>query len=431
MATHRPTTAAADGERRRPDRSLQLLLLLLVIVGGAGLFALALLPTFGAAGRGVQRVADRLTGIGENIELVFPRERLRSTIYAADGSVLATLFLEENRKLVKLHRVNDVTKNAILAIEDSRFYEHRGLDPRSIARALIRNITAGEVIQGASTLTQQLVRNRLPEVEEIADQQTLERKLLEARVAMRVEQEYTKDEILELYLNEIYFGRSVYGVGTAAEFYFGKSAKNLTLPEAATLAGLIAAPERYSPAVKENREASIARRNLVIDRMEELGYITREEAVGARAAPMELNQKVVTQRRRFPLFVEEVRLAIIKDPDGVFAPVFGKTEGARETVLGQGGLKIYTTLDPDLQRAGLQVARAHLPTPEHPEGAIAAVNVRNGAVKAMVSSFTESYVNPVTGRGGSGRQAGSAFKPFTLVTAFEQGIPPENTGRGA
>jgi len=391
-------------------------ILLVVLLGvGAVLFALAVLAPVAAAGRAVQQFADEFNEIGADVDLAFPRIPERSTIYARDGSVLATLYLDENRKIVRLDQVGDLTVNAVLAIEDAGFYEHPGIDVQSIARALLSNIRAGRIEQGASTITQQLVRNVFAG---IGTEQTLARKLQEARVAMRLEQVYTKDEILELYLNEVYFGRGVYGIGTAAEYYFGTKPRKLTVPQAALLAGLIAAPERYSPVNDE--QAAIARRNVVIARMAELGMITPEEAAASQAAPLGLDiTQVGNEDARFPFFVEYLKSQILSDPR------FGKSERARIKTLFQGGLKIYTTLRPDLQRAGDRIVSQRFSAGGGPRSAIASVDTRTGAITALVggTSFDESQVNLATGQGGTGRQSGSAFKPFTLVAALEQGIP--------
>src|ERR671918_591636 len=296
-----------------------------------------------------------LRAVGLVIVLAFPRIPERSTIYARDGSVLATLYLDENRKIVRLNQVNPVAINAVLAIEDAKFWEHPGLD-----------------VQG----------------------------------------------ILELYLNEVYFGRGVYGIGTAAEYYFGTKARNLSLPQAAMLAGLISSPETYSPVNDEN--AAITRRNLVIARMGSLGMVTPDEAAAATAAPLGLNLTAVgNENARFPFFVEYLKAEILSDKR------FGRTERERIKTLFQGGLKIYTTLEPGLQRAGERIVARRFPDARGPQSAIAAVDTATGAVKALVGgrNFEDSQVNLATGQGGTGRQSGSAFKPFTLVAAFEQGIP--------
>src|SRR5688572_19675755 len=259
---------------------------LVVLAVASVLFALALLPSLGVAGRAVQRFSDKFVSIDTQSELAYPRFPVRSTVYAADGSVLATLFGDENRKIVRLGQINDITRKAVLAIEDTKFYEHPGVDVLGIFRAVVANIKAGGIAQGASTITQQLARNAFPSV---GTERTLARKLQELKVAKRLEEEYSKDEILELYLNRVYFGRGVYGIGTAAEFYFSKRAEDLTLPEAATLAGLIAAPEKWSPAT--DMEAAVGRRNQVLLRMARLGWVTDVEAEQAVASPIELRLK--------------------------------------------------------------------------------------------------------------------------------------------
>ncbi|MGH2767186.1 MAG: PBP1A family penicillin-binding protein [Actinomycetota bacterium] len=403
--------------------ALRAIVLVIVLALGAVLFALALLPPVGAAGRAVQEFADEFNRIASDVDLAFPRIPERSTIYASDGTVLATLYLDENRKIVRLDQVNDVARNAVLAIEDARFYEHPGLDFQGIVRALISNVRAGEIEQGASTITQQLARNVFST---IGREQTLARKIQEARVAMRLEDEYSKDEILELYLNEVYFGRGVYGIGTAAEYYFGKKARQLALPEAAMLAGLISSPETYSPV--NDKEAAISRRNVVIARMADLGMVSPEEAGAALSAPLGLDITAIgNENARFPFFVEYLKAEILSDRR------FGRTKRARIKTLFQGGLRISTTLEPGLQRAGERIVARRFPDPQGPQSAIAAVDTNSGAVKAIVGgqNFEKSQVNLATGQGGTGRQSGSAFKPFTLVAAFEQGIPLGKVYRAA
>lgn len=437
MATsHRFRRAPAPAEREPTiaDGGLKLVLLIFVIGLGAGMFALALLPAVGAAGRTVQRFSDEFTRLGADVELTFPRFPERSTIYAADGSVLATVFLDENRKVVRLRRMGDLARKAVLAIEDERFYDHPGLDYRSILRAVVANVTTGEIQQGASTITQQLARNAFgisvcgeqgQRPSDPCTERTLARKIAEARVAMRLEEEYSKEEILELYLNDVYFGRGVYGIGTAAQFYFSKPPKKLALHEAALLAGLIAAPEQFTPV--NNRAAALERRNVVLGRMADAGFITPQEAQEARETKLGLAVRDPTERQRAPFFLQYLKNQILSDER------FGKTFKARQRTLFQGGLKIHTTIEPKLQRAGLETARRWLPDAEDPESAIASIEASTGAIRALVSSqnFDQSQVNLATGQGGTGRQAGSAFKPFTLVAAFEKGIPPAKVYNGA
>ena len=397
--------------------------LVLVLGFGAVIFALALLGPVGAAGQAVLKVADRFNRVAEDVDLAFPRIPERSTIYARDGSVLATLYLDENRKIVRLKQVSPVAINAVLAIEDARFWEHPGLDVQGILRALVRNLRAGEIEQGASTITQQLARNVFTT---IGTEETLARKVQEVRVAMRLEEAYSKEEILELYLNEVYFGRGVYGIGTAAEYYFGTKARSLTLPQAALLAGLISSPETYSPV--NDKAAALTRRNVVIARMQSLGMVAPDQAAAAMATPLGLDITAIgNENARFPFFVEYLKAQILSDRR------FGRTERARIKTLFQGGLKIYTTLEPALQRAGERIVARRFPDPRGPQSAIAAIDTATGAVKALVGgqNFQESQVNLATGQGGTGRQSGSAFKPFTLVAAFEQGVPLGKVYRAA
>ncbi|MGH2692074.1 MAG: transglycosylase domain-containing protein [Actinomycetota bacterium] len=396
--------------------AIRLTLFLIVMSLGSVIFALALLPPVGAAGRAIGEFSDKFEEIGADVDLAFPRIPERSTIFAADGSVLSTLYLDENRKIIRLNQVNQVTRDAVLSIEDARFYEHPGLDVQGILRALIANIQTGEITQGASTITQQLARNVFSA---IGTEETLVRKIHEARVAMRLEDVYTKDQILELYLNEVYFGRGVYGIGTAAEYYFGTKLSKLTLPQASMLAGLISSPETYSPV--NDPDAALNRRNVVIARMATLGKITPEQAAEAAAAPLGLHiTQIGNEQARFPFFVEYLKSRILDDPR------FGNTENARIKTLFQGGLEINTTLEPDLQRRGEQIVRSKFGTDaKGATSAIGAVDAETGAVLALVSGtdFHQSQVNLATGQGGTGRQSGSAFKPFTLVAALENGIP--------
>ncbi|HEX2031025.1 MAG TPA: PBP1A family penicillin-binding protein, partial [Actinomycetota bacterium] len=395
--------------------------LLVALTAGAALVATSLLPAAGGAARVVDRLQRRIDRLDRDIDLGFPRLPERSTILAADGTRLATLFLEENRKVVRLWRVPEITRRAVLAIEDADFYEHRGVDPASVARAVVTNVLAGEVEQGASTITQQLARRVIPEV---GTRETVARKLREARVAIRLEREYTKNQLLELYLNEVYFGGGAYGIGTAARRYFGKSVNQLTLPESAMLAGLIAAPNRFTPL--QHPEAASDRRNLVLRRMKELGWIEPRRAERAAGKPIELTERTPLAQRRpkAPFFVEYIKRQILADER------FGHSRQTRQRVLYQGGLRIHTTLRPPLQRAAGRAVRGHLPRPRDPEAALVAVRPGTGAIRALVGGqdFDRQKFDAATqGR----RQAGSAFKPFTLAAALRQGISPGRTYDGS
>lgn len=201
-------------------------------------------------------------------------------IYDASGNVIARLFVQ-NRQTIPLSDMPQYLLDAIVAVEDHHFYRHWGLDPRGIARALIRNLSAGEIVEGGSTITQQLAKNLF-----LSHERTLHRKLREAILAAKLERKYSKDEILAMYWNSIYLGTGAYGVEAAAQTYFGKHARDLTLAEAALLAGLPRAPENYSPL--KNMEAAIQRRNLVLEKMAQHGFITRAQAEAAKREPVRL-----------------------------------------------------------------------------------------------------------------------------------------------
>ncbi|HEX6399460.1 MAG TPA: biosynthetic peptidoglycan transglycosylase, partial [Actinomycetota bacterium] len=250
------------------------LLLLPIILATAVLTAAVLAPPFAAAGFGVNEIRSRLDALGADFTRI-PRFPERSTIYAADGSVLTRVFLH-NRDVVPLRAISEPAQKAVLAIEDSDFFQHGALDWSSLVRAMIENARAGEIVQGGSTITQQLVGSTIG-LKRGFDQ-SIEGKLQELALAIRVEQEYSKERIFELYLNQVYMGayegNSAYGLGTASKFYFRKPAKELTLLEGATLAGMIRAPGYYNPISRPKK--SLLRRNDVLNRMEALGWIDEE-----------------------------------------------------------------------------------------------------------------------------------------------------------
>ena len=417
--------AQVGSGRHASDRRfdpLSVLLLVPVIVIAAVIVALLILPPFAGVGFGAREVDARLTKLGAGF-IRIPRFPERSTIYASDGqTVLATLYLD-NRELVKLDQVSPIAQEAVLAIEDARFYEHGPLEWTSVVRALLTNAQAGQVVQGASTITQQLVKNAVTG----DTAQTFERKFQELALAIRVEQRYTKDQILELYLNDIYLGNGVYGIGTAADFYFHEPASALTLPQAAMIAGLIRAPSYYDPLAHPVKTR--VRRNEVIDRMVELGWIAQSRADQVKAKPLGLAADAGSlQLQRPPFFVQYITGRILADADGEF-DAFGKTEAERRRRLYEGGLKIYTTLDPSWQADAQAVANEPYAVPtanpgyrQHPDTAIVSVEATTGAIRTMLSGrdFPHDQLNLAD----SGRQAGSSFKPFTLVAAFREGIPP-------
>jgi len=409
------------GGRKPPTGPLAWPLRPVLLIGSilaAGLFfAMTFLPIVATVGNAAQRITDELGCHGgeKPIYLHLPSVAQRSTIYAGDGSLMATLFLE-NRKVIKLDKVAPVAKQAVLAIEDYQFYKHGGVDLKAIFRAALADLRAGHITQGGSTISQQLVK---VVTNERAD--TLARKMCEAEQANQLESRYSKDTILEMYLNEIYLGHGAYGLEAAAETYFGKHAGALTLPQAAMLAGMIANPSQYDPVLSP--DAVIRRRNTVLGRMASIGWIPRDEAEAARAEPLGLVRSVSKpQDRKQPLFVQFVRKLITEDEHGEFDQL-GHTRVARQRAMFQGGLSIYTTINPAWQEFTVQAVRKHLPKKTDPQAAVASVEPGTGAVRVLVSGrdFAETQTDLVWQ---AQHQEGSAFKPFTLVAAFREGVPP-------
>ncbi|HJV05466.1 MAG TPA: PBP1A family penicillin-binding protein [Actinomycetota bacterium] len=345
-----------------------------------------------------------------------------SKIYDRRGRVITTLHAEEDRILVQLRRIPEAVQDAVVAIEDQRFWTHRGVDARAILRAAYVNATSGEIVEGGSTITQQYVRKRL-----LSERETLERKIDEAGLAIQFEEEHSKKEILEGYLNTVYFGHGAYGIQRAAKTYFSLHASQLDLPRAALLAGLISSPERWDPL--DRRKAALGRRNLVLSRMHELGFISDRRYREAVATPLGLNPNRQSSEYPAAHFVDYVKHHILSNPR------FGDTYRERYRFLFEGGLRIYTTIDLDMQRAAESAVRGILSQPGDPYGALTAIDPRTGRIRAMVGGrnywaprSVDRYakVNLATG-GSTGRQAGSAFKPFALVAALESGISPSQT----
>ena len=413
-----PAVVVPDLQPRTVIAPLIPLVLVAVLGAFAVVVALVLLPIFGAAGVGVNAFRDRLdaAGVGQVRIPDFPET---STIYAADGTVLAEIFLDENRRYVKMHKIAQVAQDAVIAIEDDSFYEHGALNFPSLIRAAIANLVAGEIEQGGSTLTQQLVKNVLID----APERTFARKFQEAALAIRLERRYEKPEILELYMNEAYYGNGAYGIEKAAETYFHTRASKLTLRQAALLAGLIRAPGAYDPVT--NPAVATARRNLVLDRMAELGWADPDKVARAKASELGITNDVgVFKQKVEPFFVYYLRNLILENEDGEF-DAFGTTYNQRVHTLYQGGLEIYTSLDPDWQDYAQE---AIIDSPyiddarNSPDASLVSVRATDGAIKAMLSgkNYRRDQLDLVW-RGT--RQTGSAFKPFTLVAAFENDFP--------
>jgi len=370
---------------------------------------LALLTVLGLLGS-VSFGFGLITAIAGEIPKLDPRRQIEQevngVIYASNGhSVLAVLRGSEARTLVDLEDIDPLMRHAIVAIEDRRFWEHSGVDLRGIARALWADIRQKKVVEGGSTITQQFVKNAL-----LQDQRTIGRKVREAALAWQLEREWPdKRRILEAYLNTIYFGNGAYGVQQASRIYFGHGALNMTLPEAALLAGIPANPTLFDPVAQP--EASRERRRAVLRAMLEEGKITRAQLERADAAPLprEGDVRVPGTERTAHYFVNYVKQQLVDQ--------YGSS-----TVFG-GGLKVTTTIDLELQELARESISKWLTSPDGPSAALVAIDPRTGAVKAMVggNNYRESQFNlAVQGE----RQPGSAFKPFVLATALRQGISP-------
>jgi penicillin-binding protein 1A len=329
-------------------------------------------------------------------------------IYASDGkTVLAVLHGDESRVVVSSNEIAPVMKQAIVSVEDRRFWEHRGVDFRGIMRAVWADVRNKKIVQGGSTITQQFVKNTYTKRE-----RTISRKLKEAALAWQLERRWSKDRILTAYLNTIYFGNGAYGVEMAARVYFHSHASRLTLPQAALLAGLPASPGAYDPV--ENPARARLRRATVLNLMVQQGLITRKDAVEANREPLPnaKNVRLPAGKSRQPYFAEYVKQQLV--------PYYGSG-----TVFGA-GLKIYTSIDLDIQRLAEDAIKKLLPDSHGPAASLVAIDPRDGRVLAMVGgrNFHKSQFNlAVQGE----RQAGSAFKPFVLATALSQGISPQTT----
>lgn len=345
---------------------------------------------------------------------------LTSVVYASDGSVLAEWHAEEDRALVTYDELPRPLIDAVVAIEDQRFWQHAGVDLHALARAIVANIDAGGVVQGASTITQQYIKNVVltPEV-------TVDRKLTEAALALRLEEGLTKEQILERYLNTVYFGDGAYGVGTAATHFFGKSVSDLSLGEAALLAGMIQSPSDTDP--YRHPEAALLRRRVVLNKMVELGSADEQEATEADQEPLVLRPRDTKNRDRYPYFTEEVKKRLLADP------ALGATAQDRYNAIFRGGLRIYTTIDPAVQEAA-EAAITSVVDPDGPSAALAAVDPRTGHVLALVggrdfydATDPQAQFNlAVQGR----RQPGSSFKPFVLAAALEHGFSLDSVLEG-
>ncbi|OKH17041.1 transglycosylase domain-containing protein [[Limnothrix rosea] IAM M-220] len=327
-----------------------------------------------------------------------------SYIYDINGTLLLSLHGEANRTNVNIEDVSPNLKMAVIAIEDSHFYQHKGINPTSVGRALISNLEEGAIVEGASTITMQLVKNLF-----LAQDRTYNRKLAETVLALRIEQIFPKSEILEMYLNNIYWGHNNYGVQTAAESYFNKPASELTLAEASVMAGMIQAPEEYSPF--RNYQSTKQRQRMVLNRMRDLGWISAEAADAAYNEPLLVGQPTAWKSSASPYITQ----AVVEELKQRFG----------EELVQKGGMRVQTTVDVNFQRRAEETVRQAFRSAQNrglraDQVALAAVDPRTHFVKALVggTSYESSQFNRATQ---SKRQPGSSFKPFVYYAAFASG----------
>lgn len=371
-------------------------------------------------------------------ELNTPPLPERSVILASDGSVLATIYYQ-NRIEVPLESIAPIMRQATVAVEDARFLDHNGVDFRGIVRAAASNASSGEISEGASTLTMQYVKNVLVNQATSAEElnaargDNSARKIKEVRLALALEKRFTKSEILTRYLNIAYFGSGAYGIEAASRRYFSKPAANLTLAEAATLAGIVQRPTSYDPI--RNPDLSAERRNIVLTRMASLGYISPTDSRRAQKIPMQalLNPTQVSNgctSSYAPFFCDYVLQSIRENN------IFGETPEEREAFLRRGGYTITTTMDPTVQKSVTEIVNSTIPI-DDPSGKAAAISMvqpGTGQIIAMTQNrdwgtsgrgkTTYNYNTPQNMGGTIGMQAGSTFKIFALAAALEAGISP-------
>ncbi|MGH9074802.1 MAG: transglycosylase domain-containing protein, partial [Acidimicrobiales bacterium] len=388
---------------------------LLVAVGGAGLALLAL---------GLTPAATSFAGMvsldGHAPPVQLDSLKVPSYVYAANGQLLSVLQDSDFRKPVKLSQVPAVTVHAVLDVEDKNFYKHGAIDASSIFRAAKADLTSGRIVQGGSTITQQLIKKDV-----LSSKQTIGRKLHEALLAFRLQKQMDKSQILERYLNTVYFGNGAYGIAAAAYAYFNEDVGQLDAAQSALLAGMIENPSYYNP-ITEPANAR-ARRNLALDQMVANHHLTAAQAAAAKQAPLPTSVHRPGPSRE-TTFVEEVVHQLLSDPR------LGSTFETRYDTLFEGGLRIYTSLDPAMQADAQAAVAKELPnTGGRFTAALVAVDPANGEVRALVpgNNSTVAGFDVVTGLGGgAGRQPGSSFKLFSLMALIHQGYSVNDTVDG-
>lgn len=381
----------------------------------------------------VIRIASAVEGSDGALDVTSFRDyAVRSQVFAANGELLATLHGPENRDPIPLAEMPDTIKRSVLSVEDAQFYEHGGINLRGLVRALVENAQSGRVEQGGSTITQQLVKKAL-----LSDERVLDRKTKEAALAIRLEGQVSKDEILELYLNTVYFGNGAYGVKAASETYWGKPASELTWVDSALLASMISNPVENDPILHPKKAKE--ERKLALDRLVATGDLTRAQAAELDASPLPTGRctngtgprpaecGTIEQPPADSYFVEEVKQQLLADPR------LGATYQERYAMVFGGGLRIHTTLDPTAQAAAQWAHDTTFPPGVREEAdskgittAMVSVDNASGAVRALVGGpgFENFKYDIATHE--PGRQTGSTFKTFVILTALEQGVLPDD-----
>lgn len=370
------------------------------------LFIALCLVVFAGLGFGYIFAAyQSLPAVGNNM-----RPAVSSQVFDSHGRLITTLHSDQNRLPIDINKVPQNLQNAFIAAEDNRFYEHIGIDPIGIFRAIFANLTNRGIAQGGSTITQQLAKNAF-----LSQEQTLKRKIQEAMLALEIEHKYSKKEILEMYMNQIYFGQGAYGIQTAAKTYFNKDVNELTLTQCAMLAGLPKSPNYYSPF--NNLNEAKKRKNVVLDQMVKYDYVSAAEAEDAKNQDLGLSKSHQSKEAdEYASFIDYVSQQVAKK--------YG------DDALYKEGLKIYTTMDVDKQHAAVRAMR-NLPnnyTDENgltqPQAAIVSIDPKTGHILAMVGGRGQDSFNRASM---AVRQPGSAFKPFVYLTALQHDMTPDTT----
>jgi penicillin-binding protein 1A len=389
---HRGRQQRRTRRRRRKRGALVVLAILAAVVAVAGIGSGAAVFAYGSS---CDLDSLREVRIGEN-----------TFVYAADGSLLGSIPAERNREAVTPEEMSISIRKATIAVEDRRFFQHGGVDIEGIARAAVTDLKAGRIVEGGSTITQQLVRNLY-----ISNERTVQRKLKEACLATKLDRTWTKHRILTTYLNQVYYGNQAYGIEAAAQTYFSKPAKKLTLSQSALLAGLTQAPSVYNPFTAPTR--AVARRAVVLRAMLNTGAITRKQHATAVSSNLGLRPGKLYREIREPYFFGYVRDKLIEE------------YGAGQ--VRSGGMRVYTTIRPRYQRLAEEAIRSTFPYRSDPAAALISISPRTGAIRAMAAVVPNQPKNQFNLLSQARRQPGSTFKTFVLATAIEMGIDPDST----